>query len=102
MIKPTPGRIVWYHGFGPIDARLPCLRGEPLSAIVACVHDDRHVNLSVCDAVGAWHSRVNVRLLQPEDEVPAVAGQMPYCQWMPFQQAQAARHEAAERAAAPG
>lgn len=88
MIKPTVGRVVWFHpasnvatsGFAHPDA------GEPLAAIVARVLSDRIVNLTVFDALGVPHSRTAVQLVQEGDPVP---GGGYYATWMPYQISQA-------------
>lgn len=100
MIEPTPGRIVWYWPLEPHDRLLARLDDQPLAAMVACVHTDRCVNLSVCDASGTWWPRTSVRLLQPEDERPTVEGREAFCEWMPYQVGQAAKHAELEAARA--
>lgn len=96
MIKPTIGRVVWFHpsshsaesGFAPTSI---------CAAIVAHVHSDTCVNLAVFDGNGVSHSKTSVPLYQDGDPVPD-AGY--YCEWMPYQKGQAAKTEAAEAAAA--
>ena len=68
VITPTPGRIVWFHP-APHDG-MAQLNGQPLAAIVAGVHHDRLVNLSVFDAYGNTQQRSNVTLVQPIDTLP--------------------------------
>lgn len=83
LIKPTVGRVVWFHQGtagvfpGSEDTR---------AAIVAHVWSDRMVNLSVFDANGNVHSRTSVPLVQPGDEIPPSGF---YCEWMPYQVGQA-------------
>lgn len=87
MIKPSPGRIVWYRylaGEGIIGAG-----DDPLSAQIARVNSDTNVNLAVLGADGTWHVRPNVMLCQ-DDQVPQ-PGQA--C-WMPFQKGQASATQA--------
>lgn len=80
IITPTPGRIVWYHP-APND-NIPSLYEQPLAAIVACVWNDRRVNLCVIDAYGHDHAVKDVALVQPGDDVmPSGA----YAEWMPYQ-----------------
>lgn len=82
-ITPTPGRIVWFHP-APND-NIPALAGQPLAAIVAAVHSDRYINLSVIDAYGHHHSAQSVYLAQPGDEAVPVR----HAKWMPYQISQA-------------
>jgi len=86
MIKPTPGRIVWFTPWSndiEIDHHD---KSQPLAAIVAYVWSDTMVNLSVIDQNGTHHARTSVKLLQDEDAAPAEGG---FAQWMPFQKGQA-------------
>jgi hypothetical protein len=80
MIKPTPGRIVWYYAGE--DFTYPQTAGEPLAAIVAKVISDNCVNLTVIDEDGHTRPMPNVPLLQAEDREPASGS---YCAWMPYQ-----------------
>lgn len=80
-IKPTPGRIVHYHPRA--DEGLPFIGGQPLAAIIAAVHSDRMVNLTVLDANGHPHARQSVRLVQPADARSLTTGG--YCEWMAYQ-----------------
>ncbi len=87
VIIPTPGRIVWYW---PSAADgIATLPGGPLAAIVAGVHNDRSVNLAVIDSYGHAQQRINVRLVQPDDDIPDTS----YASWMPYQLGQAAKTE---------
>lgn len=90
MIQPTNGRIVL---FTPVegDLRFNRLNAEPMSAMVVHVWDNRRVNLSVFDHVGIQRSMLNVTLLQDDDAKPLNG---PFCEWMPYQKGQAARHDA--------
>lgn len=92
VITPTPGRIVWY--WPSTNDGLSALAGQPLAAIVAAVHDDRHVNLSVIDAHGNHHGRTNVFLSQPDQERPT-SRDYGFAEWMPYQKGQAAKTEQA-------
>ena len=83
MIQPTVGRVVLYKGEFP----------ETAAAIVVRVWGDRMVNLTVFDPSGSVHARTSVTLRQPEDEAP----QGSFCEWMPYQQGQAAKTEALEQ-----
>ena len=97
VITPTPGRIVWY--WPSTNDGLSALAGQPLAAIVAAVHDDRHVNLSVVDAHGNHHGRTNVFLSQPDQERP-VSRDYGFAEWMPYQKGQAAKVEQVQSALA--
>lgn len=95
MIKPTVGRVVWFHpsshsndtGFAPASI---------CAAIIAYVHSDFMVNLAVFDANGVCHSKTSVHLVQDMEPVPD-AGY--YCEWMPYQKGQAAKTEELEKRA---
>lgn len=89
MIKPTPGRVVWYWP-GPQDPT-PIFKGEALAASVARVINEREVNLTVSRADGITYGRHSVRLLQEGDKRPAEG---PFCEWMPYQVGQAKKHDA--------
>lgn len=91
VITPAPGRIVWYHP-AP-NNNIPQLYEQPLAAIVACVWDDRRVNLSVIDAYGHHHAVKDVMLVQPDTTAPDAG--VAYAEWMPFQKGQAAKTEMA-------
>ena len=89
MIKPTVGHVVWYHPH-PNEPR-----GEeyqPLAAIVTYVWHDRMVNLAVFDAntLGVYNM-TSVALKQEGDDLSVFT---PYCEWMPYQKGQAAKHDA--------
>lgn len=87
MIKPTVGRVVWfYHSTAP---------QEPLAAIVSHVYDDQLVNLMVIERDGNTRGLMDVQLLQDDDK----PDEDWWCAWMPYQLGQAARAEAAEKAA---
>lgn len=83
-ITPTIGRVVWYwsghNGSNQAEA-----------AHVAYVHSDAMVNLLVVGHDGRPRPETSVPLRQPEEGAPANSH---YCEWMPFQVGQAARHEA--------
>lgn len=94
IIKPTAGRIVLYKPSRAEHISAPDAGGF-LAAIIAYVHSDSMVNLSVISANGVPTPRTNVLLIQEGQAVPEGSG---YCCWMPYQIAQAARAEAAEKA----
>lgn len=87
-ITPTVGRVVWFYpatnqatsGFTPPS------EGQPLAAIIAAVKSPEVVNLTVFDAMGFAHARINVPLLQ-EDQDAREGGF--YATWMPYQVEQA-------------
>jgi hypothetical protein len=91
-ILPTVGRVVWFTPsrlagdgrFAHIDGR------KPLAAIVAHVFNDALVNLAVFDSNGQPHSRTSVPLVQ-EGEAKPEHGY--FCEWMPYQVGQAAKHQ---------
>ena len=87
MIKPTVGRVVWFHASGskPED--------QPNAAILAYVHSDTMVNLTVFSENGQPYPVTSVFLYQGDGEKPASF----YCEWMPYQQGQAAKTEALEK-----
>jgi len=85
-ITPTAGRIVHFYDQGHI---------QPQAAIIAAVHSDRLVNLTVCRATGAVEGRMSVALRQPEDPRPRDA----YCEWMPYQVKKDTGSESGEKAA---
>jgi len=92
MIKPTPGRVVWFTPH-PGD---PCFSSEfkpPFAAHVAYVHDDRHVNLMVISPEGHALQKRWVPLIQEGEALPTSE----YCEWMPYQKGQAAKTEALEK-----
>ena len=95
MIKPTVGRKVWYRpsqqdkdGLADTPQRMEANNDEPLDATVIAVWGDRCVNLAIFDIYGTLHARRSVTLLQDGDIRPA-GGRL--AEWMPYQQAQAAK-----------
>ena len=93
MIKPTVGRVVLFTPGRVADKRAD--KSQPLAAIIAYVHSDRSVNLTVFEQTGAAQIAgfINVKLLQDEDEAPESGF---FCEWMPYQKGQAARTEQLE------
>lgn len=77
IIKPTIGRVVWYHPDKPHE--------QPWAAFVVFVHPDGKVNLSVFDENGLNKSKLEVILVQEGEEKP----EWHYCEWMPYQIGQA-------------
>jgi len=84
MIKPTVGRVVWYW------PRATDLDGQPHAALIAYVHSDTMVNLAVFNSSGNANGQSSVLLWQGEGRRPAGES---YCEWMPYQIGQAAKHE---------
>jgi len=101
MIEPSNGRIVWYTPWrSELEGNFGmCVQKDndgnvvPLAAQVCAVWNARMVNLLVTDANGKTFAVTSRRLLQ-DDDVGDVDGG--YCQWMPYQQQQAAKTEALE------
>lgn len=96
MIEPTVGRVVWYRHPAE-NSPIPQLGDPPHAAIVAFVHSERLVNLTVLAHNGRPYPMADVLLLQDSD-VPPVAA--PYAEWMPYQKGQAAKTEALQAQAA--
>lgn len=90
MIKPTVGRIVWYHPGAEDPGPYP--DGQPLAAIVTHVWTETCINLAIFDANGNPYSRTSVLLVQDGYPVPSAC----YAEWMPYQKGQAAKTEALE------
>ena len=84
-IQPTPGRVVLYRP----DAGDHELYDGPSSfraAHIAHVYGDDTVNLAVLDVSGHFHARLNVQLVQADEQPPL---EREYCCWMPYQVGQA-------------
>jgi hypothetical protein len=86
MIKPSIGRVVWFY----LDK---AKQTQPFPALISFVHNDRCVNLAYFDASGFNGQATSVTLRQEEDGPLPETGQ--FCCWMPYQQAQAKKHEGA-------
>jgi hypothetical protein len=86
MIKPTIGRVVWFHPSGSKSS------DQPNAALIAYVHSDTMVNLAVFDCNGQQSGQTSVFLWQGDTERPSSY----YCEWMPYQQ-RAAITEALEK-----
>ena len=87
MIKPTVGRVVWYHPAGSTAEE------QPLAALIAHVWSDTCVNLAVFDSNGAASHQTSVFLFQGDQTPPSSQ----FAEWMPYQQGQAAKTEALEK-----
>lgn len=92
IIKPTVGRVVWYKPY-PQEGIMASKSGN-CAAIIAEVHSDHCVNLTIFDANGQSHGRTSVPLMQEGSVWPAPA--VGIAQWMPYQKGQAAKTEAAQ------
>ena len=88
IIAPSVGRIVWFYPTKDTkDAAGKDI--QPHAAIVAFVHDDRKVNLSVIDHSGVFGGGfVEIQLMQEGDPEPEKS----HCRWMPYQLGQAKKH----------
>jgi len=86
MISPTVGRVVWYFE-SPQDFKA---KAEPQVALITHVEDDNHVNIVKWDAKGEPKGLQGVTLWHGEGD----QAEGYFVTWMPYQQAQAARHEA--------
>lgn len=106
MITPTVGRKVWYRPSrndltGPLPMAMqgnPDFNPQPLDATVLAVHGDRLVNVLVLDVYGKPFAKTSVKLIQEGDDTPKMtdgAEAYGYVEWMPYQAAQAKKHEAA-------
>jgi hypothetical protein len=96
MIKPTVGRIVWFHhnaGIVGFDDR-----DVPLAAIVTHVHSDTMVNLCVFGPNGDSYPKTSVRLEQEDGETHTGM----YCRWMPYQKVQTEKTQQLAAMAAGG
>lgn len=105
-ITPTVGRKVWFRPNGTTSlqragtqgvafASLAIIDNAPLDATVVYVWNDRMVNLLVLDHYGNPFTATSVPMVQPDEDCPAVGF---YAEWMPYQQGQARRDAAIDRA----
>lgn len=94
MIRPTVGRVVWFHPHrsDPMWEFL-CSEKQPCAGIVAFVTHDHMVSLTVFDHCGVSHPRQNVWLLQDDERPPDDAS---WCEWMPYQKGHAEKTEELE------
>lgn len=90
MIKPTIGRVVWFHGETNYAGFVNHDKTGPKAAIVTHVWSDRMVNLALFDSNGTSYPMTSVTLVQPDAPAPEFGI---YCTWMPYQIGQAAKHE---------
>jgi hypothetical protein len=82
-MKPTIGRIVWYHPAPSVTH----------AAKIAHVHSDTCVNLAVVDTNGVAYNKTSVLLVNDNVERPTGGN---FCEWMPYQKRQADQTEALE------
>jgi len=87
MIKPTIGRVVWFHPAGSTEQE------QPFTALICHVWSDTCVNLAIFDYNGIPSNQTSVFLYQGEGEKPSSQ----YAEWMPYQQGQAAKTEQLEK-----
>lgn len=102
IITPTVGRKIWYRpaaydliGLGAMTVA----QDQPLDATVLAVWGDRCINAEVKDVTGKHFVKMSATLVQEGDALPmqgpkdAEGNATPggYFQWMPYQQAQAAK-----------
>jgi len=97
MIEPTPGRVVWFRPHEDDHTFTGGHGNEPLAALIAKVHSNRLINVAAFDENGHNRGVENVTLLQDDDPKPEKGL---FACWMPYQTGQAAKTEAAEKAAA--
>lgn len=90
MIKPTIGRVVWYHpSHADAVAKNP---GDVHPALITKVWSASCINLAIFDSEGVPYQRTSILLVQDGESPPAFG----YAEWMPYQIGQAARTEQAE------
>lgn len=77
LIKPTIGRVVWYHPSE--DTTLP--------AIICHVWNDSMINIAYFGMSGEAHAMTSVWLWQEGVEFPKPMTH--FCEWMPYQVGQA-------------
>lgn len=101
-ITPAIGREVWFWPNGVWDHSGPEVekpfvidRSQALDATIVFVHNDQLVNLLVRDHKGEQCAIRQVYLRQPGCDTPTGF----YCEWMPYQQAQAVEAPAVAPAA---
>lgn len=88
MIKPTIGRVVWFHpGLAFAEANNIAFGDpeQPLAATIAFVINDQMVNLSAVDQNGKQFNVTSVPLMQDDTDFKISY----YCEWMPYQKEQA-------------
>lgn len=86
MITPTVGRVCLY--VETAEETWPKVEGQPFAAIVCAVLPSGNVNLTLFDAEGNLHTKLDTSFT--EDQQPG----HPF--WMDYQKGQAAKYEALE------
>lgn len=89
MIKPTIGRVVWFHpGVAFAEANNIAFGDpeQPLAATIAYVINEQMVNLSAVDQNGKQFNVTSVPLKQDDSDLKIGSY---YCEWMPYQKEQA-------------
>jgi hypothetical protein len=96
-ITPTVGRVLHFIPTADYMAsrKQAFNHPAPLAAVIAYVHSDTMVNLTVWDQNGEQFSVCSVPLVQ--EGCNMIVGSF-YAQWMPYQKGQAAKTELAESA----
>ena len=90
MIKPTIGRVVL--------VRLTPTQADPFPALVTKVWGDQCINVAGFNDGGTPFSVSSCRLIQDDEPAPAIGS---YAEWMPYQKAQAAKHDAPSESSGP-
>lgn len=90
VITPTIGRVVWYTR-GEADTDLIEYGPQVMDAHVVFVWNDHLVNIAGYDHAGNPFKRFSVHLWQEDEDRPA-SGKA-FCEWMPYQLAQAKKHQ---------
>lgn len=89
MIHPTIGRVVLYWP-PTVSGRAPDT--QPWPALVCHVWSETCINLAGFNDGGTPFSASSCRLIQDDDQPPTTGA---YAEWMPYQKAQAAKHDTA-------
>lgn len=93
VIKPTVGRVLHFFPTAQYMGSRHLAFGDPsqpLAAVIAYVHSDTMVNLTVWDQNGLQFGVCSVPLVQEGCDM--IVGSF-YAQWMPYQKGQAAKTE---------
>jgi hypothetical protein len=96
MIKPTIGRKIWFWPSRDWirEKGLAAVSGQPHDATIVAVWSDTCVNLACFDANGHPYPCTSAYLYQEDAETPKPDSH--FAEWMPYQKAQTAKHEALE------
>lgn len=93
-IKPTIGRVVLVH----TSAAARDASTQPRPALVAYVWNDRLINVGGFDQNGVPFAHTSLPLLQDDDAAPTHGA---FAEWMPYQKAQAVKHDAPSESSGP-